>query len=121
MKTDKKSGKPPPAIGNHDLVIAISPDPDTNEIEQRHMLCVVDSSDENIIYLKNVLQPMDPKILDERNINMYKLLRKPNSQWTLLKVCSLENFNRAYLGFEAFQICKLYEEILDLSLGVNNK
>ena len=113
MKTDKKRVVPP-LITNHDLILAIKSDPDDSDIENKHMLCVVDSVVDDLVILKNVLLPLDAKVCDERNYNMYMFI-KPQSQWTLLRVCSLENFNRSYVGFDSFQQCLLYKELLDLS------
>ena len=98
-KVDKKIK--PPAIGSHDLVLAVLDDPESDEIEQRHMLCVVGFIGENVVTLKNALMPADSRI-DQRNYNMLLFTGKKDSKWTLLKICSLENFNRSYAGFDAF-------------------
>jgi len=37
--------------------------------------------------------------MDERNWNLANTLTE-GSGWTLLKVCSLENFNRSYVGYD---------------------
>jgi hypothetical protein len=63
------------------------------------MLCVVDSTHEGLLIVKIVLK--DVTELDERNYNLYNLLTK-QSDWTILKICSLENFNRSYVGFDSF-------------------
>ena len=91
----------PPAIGSHDLVLAVLDDSESDEIEQRHMLCVVGFIGENVVTLKNALMPADSRI-DQRNYNMLLFTGKKDSKWTLLKICSLENFNRSYAGFDAF-------------------
>ena len=75
------------------------------------MLCVVDSTHEGLLIVKIVLK--DVTELDERNYNLYNLLTK-QSDWTILKICSLENFNRSYVGFDSFQTCLLHKELLDL-------
>ena len=114
MKNNKKI-RNPPAINNHDLVIAINSDPEaeTISIENKHMFCVVDSinAPDNLIYLRNVME-MDSKLISEREYSIIgnRLIRdKPQgAQWTLLKVCSLESFNRSYLGFDSFQLCRLH-------------
>ena len=103
----------PPAIGSHDLVLAVLDGPETDEIEARHMLCVVGFVGENAVTLKNALMPAAEGI-DERNYNMRLFTGRKDSKWTLLKICSLENFNRGYAGFDAFQLCMLYKELLDL-------
>lgn len=63
------------------------------------MLCVVDSTHDGLLIVKIVLK--DVTELDERNYNLYNLLTK-QSDWTILKICSLENFNRSYVGFDSF-------------------
>ena len=63
------------------------------------MLCVVDSTHEGLLIVKIVLK--DVNELDERNYNLYNLLTK-SSDWSILKICSLENFNRSYIGFDSF-------------------
>jgi hypothetical protein len=63
------------------------------------MLCVVDSTHEGLLIVKIVLK--DVTELDERNYNLYNLLTK-QSDWKILKICSLENFNRSYVGFDSF-------------------
>ncbi|MFO0118223.1 MAG: hypothetical protein ACK521_11630 [bacterium] len=63
------------------------------------MLCVVDSSNDDLLIVKIMLK--DVNELDERNYNLYNLLTK-SSEWTILKVCSLENFNRSFVGFDSF-------------------
>jgi hypothetical protein len=67
--------------------------------ESQHMLCVVDSSNEDLLIVKIMLK--DVNELDERNYNLYNLLTK-SSEWVILKVCSLENFNRSFVGFDSF-------------------
>ena len=112
----------PPVINDKDLVLTIIDSSDENEIRQGHMLCVVRKVEGKLVLLKNVLQEIETeegqKNCDERNYNMYKHLKK-GSTWTLIKVCSLENFNRAYFRFDSFQACKLYKDLLNLSRGVN--
>ena len=49
----------------------------------------------------------DQKHLDERNYNLINLLTE-GSNWTLLKICNMENFNRGYVGYDQFQICNLH-------------
>ena len=83
-------------ICDHDLVIAFPRD--STNIKNEHMLCTVhslntvqakDNKDETILesmMVKIVLRGSEE--LDERNYNLYHLL-KPDSQWTLLKVCNL--------------------------------
>ena len=56
--------------------------------------------------------------MDERNWNLANTLSE-GSSWTLLKVCSLENFNRSYVGYDQFQICNLHQELLNLNESVN--
>ena len=122
MKTDQRSNVTPPIIGDKDLVLAIRDTDDEDEIKLGHILCVVRKVEGKLILLKNVLQEIETeqgqKDCDERNYNMYKYLKR-SSKWSLLKICSLENFNRAYIRFDSFQACKLYKEILNLSRGVN--
>lgn len=96
MKVDKSSEKLP-KIGAHDLAVAIFAG--SKEPETQHMLCVVDSTHEGLLIVKVVLKDVDE--LDERNYNLYNLLTK-SSDWTILKICSLENFNRSYVGFDSF-------------------
>ena len=75
MKTEKKGISKPPVIGNHDLILAITPDAEADDLESKHMLCVVDSVVDNLVILKIVLQPLDQKLCDERNFNMYKFMK----------------------------------------------
>ena len=117
-KVDKKIK--PPAIGSHDLVLAVLDDPDSDEIEQRHILCVVGFVGENEVTLKNALMTPDDPRIDQRNFNMLLFTGKKDTKWTLLKICSLENFNRGYAGFDAFQLCMLYKELLDLGQCIND-
>jgi len=94
---DRKFEERPSKLGAHDLVVAIhvgSKSPET-----QHMLCVVDSVHEELIIVKIMLK--DVNDLDERNYNLYNLLTK-NSEWSILKVCSLENFNRSFVGYDSF-------------------
>lgn len=56
----------------------------------------------------------DVSDLDERNYNLYNLLTK-NSEWSILKLCSLENFNRSFVGYDSFQMCPLHKDLLDLT------
>jgi hypothetical protein len=101
-------------ITPHDLVLAVYAG--SKSMETQHMLCVVDSvhgdDDENagkknqqqdgqasLVIVKIVLR--DAKDLDERNYNLYNLLTK-SSDWILVKICNLENFNRSYVGFDQF-------------------
>jgi hypothetical protein len=77
------------------------------------MICVVDSVQESLVIVKIILKEVND--LDERNYNLYNLLTK-NSEWTLVKLCSLENFNRSFVGFDSFQLCSLWKEMLDLTV-----
>ena len=76
MKTEKRGVRDPPSIGNHDLILAITPDAEADDVEYKHMLCVVDSVVDNLVILKIVLQPLDQKLCDERNFNIYKFMKK---------------------------------------------
>ena len=73
---------------------------ETESIENEHMLCVVDSisEEENYIILKIVLRE-GRQFIDERNRFLLRSLAE-DGHWTLLKVCSLENFNRSYVGYD---------------------
>lgn len=73
---------------------------DSQNIRNEHTLCVVDNiqGDGNQIILKLVLRE-DRQSMDERNWNLANTLSE-GSNWTLLKVCSLENFNRSYVGYD---------------------
>ena len=59
-----KTGPPPPQIRDSDLVVAFPSEfaGDASAIESRHMLCVVDSlqEEENQIILKIVLRESTP-------------------------------------------------------------
>lgn len=112
----QNGGRRLPQIRDSDLVVAFPSD--SVDIKNEHMLCVVDSiqAEERQVILKIVLR--DQKNLDERNYNLMNLIAQ-DSTWTLLKVCSLENFNRGYVGYDQFQICNLYNQLLDISLYVN--
>jgi hypothetical protein len=59
------------------------------------MLAVVDSCVENLLITKVVLR--DANDLDERNFNLYQMLTQ-SSQWQIVRLCSLENFNKSYIG-----------------------
>lgn len=100
-----QKGQRLPLIRDSDLVVAFPSD--STDIKNEHMLCVVDSiqEEEKQLILKIVLR--DQKNLDERNYNLMNLIAQ-DSNWTLLKVCSLENFNRGYVGYDQFQICNLH-------------
>lgn len=104
------SGDRPPKIGAHDLVVCVFAGSKTPH--NQHMIGVVDSVNEGLVIVKIMLK--DVNELDERNFNLYNLLTK-NSEWAILKVCSLENFNRSFVGFDSFQMCLLHKELLDLS------
>ena len=75
---------------------------DSPNLRHEHALCVVDSIQEegNSIILKIVLRERQRQ--DERNWNIFNLLAEGYGKWTLLKVCSLENFNRSYVGYDQF-------------------
>ena len=59
------------------------------------MLAVVDSSQDNLVIVKIVLR--DANDLDERNYNLYNTLTQA-SEWQIVRICSLENFNKSYVG-----------------------
>ena len=59
---------------------------------------VVDSSIEGVIILKTVLK-MDEQ--DDRVFNIGTSLVK-NSEWSIVKMCNLVNFNKNYLALQAF-------------------
>ena len=95
-----------PQIREHDLLLAFLRD--SPDIKNEHALCVVDSlqGEGNQVIIKIVLN-QDIRRLDERNWNVMESLSE-GSGWTLLKICSLENFNRSYVGYDQFQICNLH-------------
>jgi len=109
-KWNKKEGKLP-KINNADLVLAYpaslassaGSDGSSQELieslKNKHMLAVVDSSVEGLLIIKIVLREVDD--LDDRNYNLYSILTA-NSEWKILRVCSLENFNKSYVGFDSF-------------------
>ena len=70
------------------------------------------------VVLKFVLRETNTKLADQRTRNLIHCLTE-GSSWTLLKVCSLENFNRSYVGYDQFQICNLHTSLLNLSASVN--
>ena len=76
------------------------------------MLAVVDSVVENLLIAKIVLREADD--LDERNFNLYNMLTS-NSEWQIVRICSLENFNKSYIGVLGIDNCPLREGILDLT------
>lgn len=78
------------------------------------MLAVVDSCVENLLITKVVLRDSDD--LDERNYNLYNMLT-PQSQWQIVRLCSLENFNKAFIGVLGIDQCPLRELLLDMSRG----
>lgn len=104
---DKKISAP--VINQSDLLVIFNCEDPT----QRHMLAVVDSAVENLLIAKVVLREADD--LDERNYNLYNMLTS-NSQWQVVRICSLENFNKSYLGVLGIDNCPLRESILDLTL-----
>ena len=59
------------------------------------MLAVCDSNVENLLIAKIVLREADD--LDERNYNLYTLLTQ-GSEWHIIRLCSLENFNKSFIG-----------------------
>ena len=75
------------------------------------MLAVVDSSLENLLIAKVVLRESDD--LDERNFNLYNELTA-ESKWQIVRLCSLENFNKAYIGVLGIDQCPLRDIILDM-------
>jgi hypothetical protein len=105
---DKKG---PPSIGQGDLCLVFN----GLEPEQKHMLAVCDSSVEHLLVVKFVLR--DAATLDERNKNLYTMLVK-DSKWQILRLCSLENFNKACIGVLAIDQCPLREALLDLTVPV---
>jgi len=98
--TGKPHGSKLPQIRESDLVIALIKD--SPNINNEHALCVVDSiqGEGNQIILKVVLRERQRQ--DERNWNVFNALAEGSGHWTLLKVCSLENFNRSYVGYDQF-------------------
>lgn len=76
------------------------------------MLAVVDSCQDNLLIAKIVLR--DAADLDERNYNLYNMLSQ-GSQWQIVRVLSLENFNKTYIGVLGIENCPLKETILDLT------
>jgi len=56
----------------------------------------------------------DASDLDERNYNLYNMLSQ-GSQWQVVRVLSLENFNKTYIGVLGIESCPLKETLLDLS------
>lgn len=83
--------KGPPTVGQGDLCLVFNGDAP----EQKHMLAVCDSSVEHLLVVKFVLR--DAANLDERNKNLYTMLVK-DSSWQIVRLCSLENFNKACIG-----------------------
>lgn len=81
------------------------------------MLAVVDSSDQGLVILKIVLK--DVEEIDIRNYNMYSNL-KPESDWVILRICSLENFNKSYIGMDSLNQCILKDQLLDLKLDTSS-
>lgn len=77
------------------------------------MLAVVDSVVENLVIAKIVLREADD--LDERNYNLYNMLTS-NSQWQIVRVCSLESFNKSYIGVLGIDNCPLKDCILDMTV-----
>ena len=63
-----------PKVQQSDLVVVFN----ANEPEQRHMLAVVDTSNDGLLIVKVVLR--DANDLDERNFNIYNSLIQ-DSQW----------------------------------------
>ena len=59
---------------------------------------MVDSAIDGLLILKIILKEADD--LDDRNFNLYKNLGL-NSDWVILRICSLENFNKSYIGFDS--------------------
>lgn len=40
---------------------------------------------------------------------------KPNSDWVLLRICSLQNFTRSYQSVDSFNDCLLKDKLLDMT------
>lgn len=76
------------------------------------MLAVVDSSQDNLVIVKIVLR--DANDLDERNYNIYNNLTQ-SSEWQVVRICSLDNFNKAYVGVLGLEQCPLKDILLDLN------
>ena len=76
------------------------------------MLAVVDTCQENLLIAKILLR--DANDLDERNYNLYNMLTK-SSQWQIVRILSLENFNKSYVGVLGIDNCPLKDTLLDLT------
>lgn len=81
------------------------------EPQHKHMLAVCDSSMQNLVIVKTIIRDVDD--LDERNYHLYRMLEK-DSHWQIVRLCSLENFNKSFIGVFGIDQCPLSEAILDL-------
>jgi hypothetical protein len=100
-----------PQISQSDLLLIFQHEEGHSPVN-KHMLAVVDSCVENLLIAKVVLREADD--LDERNYNLYNMLTA-DSKWQILRLCSLENFNKSFIGVLGIDFCPLRDMLLDLS------
>jgi len=100
-------------IHKDDLVVCVKPG--SEDVATENFLGIVDKIEEEkgLIVVKMTMKPGKEE-LTKRQGKMHSLLKK-NTDWVMLRVCSLQNFTRSYQSVDSFNDCLLKDKLLDMT------